>query len=439
MVIDEFLQALGVENLPTDFQSLDASVVQSSTALLDVASLCIGLSDALNEAQQNVRLFGSETVALVTLMQQAAENEISPLQNEQIQPVLARVQPAPTTSTPTTPTEMSVSAPAGTSLFTSAADAFGDLNDQSLRLADSWQQFLQDQDAGAFAQSLSDIGSAVAGDADQLTGAQQEVVDFFNSIRSGIGFFADLRTAVDGVGEAMKVAAPAAVLLELPLDAIAAGVIAVGAALVYLYQQYQAFKQGATDGLLYDTFTGFGELLVRISALWRYTMDEAIKRMLKIKSSLPEVFGGGLNDEEQQHLTQLQQQTSKGLMGYQKAAVSEYQDERHDIEAHTHEQKDVTTARQPITALSTLIQQPQPLAAIPLQGALSHRSPVASTVGVPSAVEPSEATKFYIDTVNVTADSPAELASSVAQEAEVVHSRHVSTMLNYSRGKGVKP
>lgn len=332
-----------------------------------------------------------------------------------------------------------MSASAGKSLFTSAADAFGDLNDQSVRLANSWQQFLQDQDFGVFTQSLSDIGGAVASDADTLTGAQQEVVDFFNSIRSGIGFFTDLQTAVEGVGGAMKIAAPAVVLMELPLDAIAAAVIAIGAALVYVYKQYQAFKQGATDGLLYDTFTEFGELLVRISALWRYTMDEAIKSMLKIKSSLPESFGGGLSDEEQQHFTQLQQQTSKGLMGYQKAAVSQYQDERHDIEAHTPVQKAVTTASLPVPALSTLIQQPQPFAAIPVHGSLNHRSPVVATAGIPSGVEPSEGTQFYIDTINVTADSPAELASSVAQEAEVVHSRHVSTMLNYSRGQGVKP
>lgn len=435
MVIDEFLQALGVENLPTDFQLLDASVVQSSAALLEVASLCAGLSDALDQAQQNLSVFGTQTVSLATLMQQAAESGISPLQNKQVQAVLAQTQAAaPSAST-------LAAAPASPSLFTSASAAFGDLDDQSLRLAQSWQDFLQNQDVGAFAHSLGDIGTAVAGDADQLTSAQQEVVDFFNSISNGLTFFNDLKTAMEGIGDAAKYAASMEALMELPLAAVAAAVVAVGAALVYVYQQYQAFKQGATDGLLYDTFTGFGEMLVSIGGLWRYVMDEASKGMLELKSGLPGFVGGGLSDEEQKKLIQLQQQTSKGVEGYQQSAVNQYQAERHEVEAaHTREQKKVATAPQPAPALSTLLSQPQAaLSAIPAHGALMHRSPMTASAGnAADAASPGE-TRFYIDTLNVTADSPAELASSVAQEADVVHSRHVSTMLNYSRGKGARP
>jgi hypothetical protein len=433
MVIDEFLQALGVESLPTDFQSLDASVVQNSTALLDVASLCAGLSDALNQAQQSVSFFGTQTVTLATLMQQAAESGISTLQNEPIQTVLAQVQPG------ASGTSTLAATPASPSLFTSASAAFGDLDDQSVRLAQSWQAFLQNQDVGAFAQSLSDIGSAVAGDADQLTSAKQEVMDFFNSINDGIAFFEELQTVITAVGEAEGFAATMGELMALPFTAIAAAIVAVGAALVYAYQQYQAFKQGATDGLLYDVFTGFSELLVSISGLWRYVMDEAIESLLKIKSNLPGFAGGGLSDEEQVRLTQLQKQTAKGLSGYQNTAVTQYKNERHAIEAKAREQKAKTPAPQPAPALSALLPSPNALSNIPAHGALTHRSPMAAASVGPSGVEPSGSTQFYIDTLNVTADSPAELASSVAQEADVVHSRHVSTMLNYSRGKGVRP
>lgn len=432
MVIDEFLQALGLDNLSTDFQSLSLSTTQSSTAMLEVASLCAGLSDALNQAQQSVRIFGTETVALAMLMQQAAESGVPPLLSEPVQAVLAQPQSA------AIPAAASKTKPAETSLFISASAAFGDLDEQSSRLAKSWQQFLQDQDVEVFAQSLGDIGSAVAGDADQLTGAQQEVVDFFNSIKDGIGFFIDLKTAMKGIGEAMKVAAPVMALLELPLTAIAAAVVTVGAALVYLYQQYEAFKKGATDGLLYDMFTEFGELLVRVGSLWRYVMDEGTEGMLKAKSALSRFGGKDLTTEEQARLTQLEQQTSKGLTGYQDATVRDYQIQRHKTQAHAGEQKNAPTP-QSAPALSTLIQQPKAaLPALPVHGPLTHRFPAAAATDI-SGTGQTGGTQFYIDTVNVTADSPAEFASSVSQEAEVVHSRHISTMLNYSRGKGVRP
>jgi hypothetical protein len=441
MVIDEFLQALGVESLPTDFQSLDFSVQQSNTAMLDVASLCAGLSDALEQAQKSVSVFGTETVMLATLMQQAAESGGNPLQTKQVQSVLTQAQ---SNSTAATLVEPPSAGSSSTSLFASASNAFVDLDAQSDRLAQSWQRFLQNQDVGAFAQSLYDIGDAVAGDADQLTSAQQEVVDFFKSIGEGIGYFADLQTAVKGVWKAMKAAAPVAVLMELPIEAIAAAVVAVGAALVYAYRQYQAFKAGATDGALYGTFTQLGEMLTRIGGLWRYIMDEASKSMLKIKASLPDMFGGGLSKEEQQRLNQLNQKTSKGLGAYEDEAVSQYRQKRQETEAHARQQQSSAASVPPLIstapALADVIQQPPSvISAVPLQGMLRHRSPASEFSGTLSPETQSTGATFYIDTMNVAADTPTELADSVAQQAEGVRSRNVSTMLSYSRGKGARP
>ncbi|MCS2154348.1 hypothetical protein MUU49_17470 [Scandinavium goeteborgense] len=436
MVIDEFLYALGIENLPVDFQSLDNATIQSGMALLDVASLCSALTKAMDQVEKEILFFGAETVSLATVMQQVAEGGVSPLENETIQSVLSQYS----ASTVDTSEDQPSSKSHQSSVFTTAASALGDINEQSARLGQSWQQFMQDMDIGAFAQSLSDIGTAIAGDSDQLTDAQQEVMDFVESIQGGIGFFKDLQTVISGIGDASKYAASMEALMELPLAAVAAGIVVVGAGMVYLYQQWQAFEKGATDGLLYDAFTEFGELLVRIGAIWRYVMDEAIKSMLNTKSSMLGLMGSGLSDAQQQQRNQLEQKTKGGLKAYQKESVSQYQHERQEAETHARQHKSMVATTAPSSAFLTLNPPPQSaLSALPAHGALTHRSPVTHTAERASSRETTKGSQFYINTINVTADSPVELASAVSQQAEVAHSRHVSTMMNYSRGKGVKP
>ncbi len=426
MITDAFLHALGLDPDLTGIPSLGAAGAE--TALMTLTSVCSALTLSLDKAAEQVQYFGAETTTLAKALQHLSLMNIPLADSPHI---LAMLTPAQSAPLATQATAASPEVPSG-DVFSTAATALGDIDAQSVTLWQSWQRFRQDLDAGAFAGALMNAGSAIEGDATQLSDAHQEVVKFLEGLSEAITLGRELREILLAVRTAASAAAVAEALMAAPFELIAVAVLAAGTALYSLYDQWQKFENGITDGYLYEAISHFGELLVRTGALWRYLVDEVTEKMLSVKESLPEVVGGGLSAQQKHQLTQLEAKTQKGSFGYQTDASKQYWQERHETEAKAQQ-----THAHPITVLP--VSSSAPLLPLSAPGVLRQRQPVQEN---PSALTPPPGpatTQFYITTMNVTADTPEAFARDVEQQADVVHTRHVSAMMNYERGKGIKP